>query len=88
MTAANHITVARLFNEAIHLLWPNGVKYDVLFFLTDAAAYMKKAADDLVVSYPKMVHVTCVVHTLHKMCEKIRVLFPNVDKLIWKESIC
>ncbi|KAJ4442753.1 hypothetical protein ANN_04344 [Periplaneta americana] len=47
-----------------------------------AAAYMKKAAAGLAVSYPKMIHVTCIAHRLHRVCEEIRTLYPNVDKLI------
>lgn len=83
MPAANHITVARLFNESMHILWPNGVKYDnVLILLSDAAPYMKKAAEALSVSYPNMLHVTCVVHGLHRVCETIRSLYPKVDKLV------
>lgn len=77
------MTIARLFNEAMQILWPSGVQFDnVLLFLTDAAAYMKKAAVGLAVSYPKMIHVTCVVHGLHRICEEIRALYPTVDKLI------
>ena len=29
-----------------------------------------------------MIHVTCVAHALHRVCETICVLYPNVDKLI------
>ena len=43
---------------------------------------MIKAGEGLSVSYPKMIHVTCVAHALHRVCETIRVLYPNVDKLI------
>lgn len=83
LSAATHVTIARLFNEAMQLLWPEGIKFDnVLLLVTDAAAYMKKAAVGLAVSYPKMVHVTCVAHALHRICEKIRVLYPKVDKLV------
>jgi hypothetical protein len=59
------------------------VKFDdVLLLVTDAAPYMKKTAEGLSVSYPKLIHVTCVVHALHRVCEIIRVLYPNVDKLV------
>ena len=27
-SAENLITVARLFNESMHMLWPGGIKYD------------------------------------------------------------
>ncbi|XP_068085018.1 uncharacterized protein [Anabrus simplex] len=83
MLAANHVTIARLFNEAMHLLWPKDITYDhVLLFLTDNAAYMKKAAESLSVSFPKMIHVTCVVHALHRLCETLRAQHPQVDKLV------
>jgi hypothetical protein len=40
----NSTTVAQTFAEATQLLWPEGVKYDnVLLFVSDGAAYMKKA---------------------------------------------
>lgn len=83
MSASNHVTVARLFNESLQLLWPNGIKFDnVLLLLTDAAPYMKKAAEGLSVSFPNMIHVTCIVHGLHRVCEQVRSLYPEVDTLI------
>ncbi|KAL4126218.1 hypothetical protein QTP88_010444 [Uroleucon formosanum] len=40
----NHKTIAKLFNDSMNLLWPEGVKYENLFlFLSDAAPYMCKA---------------------------------------------
>jgi hypothetical protein len=50
--------------------------------VTDAAGYMKTRAEGLSVSYPKLIHVTCVAHALHRVCETIHVLCPNVDKLV------
>jgi hypothetical protein len=48
MSAVNHMTVARVFSEAMQTLWPDGVKFDsVLLLFTDAAPYMKKAAEEL-----------------------------------------
>jgi hypothetical protein len=53
MSAVNHTTIACVFNEAMQTLWPDGVKSDnVLLLVTDAALYMKKAAQGLSVSYP------------------------------------
>jgi hypothetical protein len=46
---------------------------------------MKKAAG-LSVSHPKLIHATCVAHALHKVCETICVLYPNVDKLAANEK--
>jgi hypothetical protein len=45
-------------------------------------AYMKQAAEGLSVSYPKLIQVTCLAHALHRVCEIISVLYPNVKKLV------
>jgi hypothetical protein len=56
MSAVNHTTAACVFNEAMQTLWPDGVKFDsMLLLVTDAALYMKKAAEGLSVSYPKLI---------------------------------
>jgi hypothetical protein len=81
MSAVNLTTIAPVFNEAMQTLWPHGVKFDVLLLVTDAAWYLKKAAEGLSVSYPKL------IHALHSVCETIPVLYPNVDKLVanWRK---
>jgi len=67
----------------LFLIWPEGLHYnDGLLFLTDAAPYMKKAARHLQVFYTKMVHVTCLVHALHRVAEDIRLHFSVVDDLV------
>jgi hypothetical protein len=43
---------------------------------------VKKAAEGLSVSYPKLIHITCVAHALHRVYEIICVLYPNVDKFV------
>ncbi|XP_003740254.2 uncharacterized protein LOC100905225, partial [Galendromus occidentalis] len=79
----NSSTVAQAFMNALSILWPGGVKHErVLLFVTDAAPYMTKAGKALKVIFPRMIHVTCVVHALHRVAEEVRVLFPDVDKLI------
>ena len=81
ISAANHITVAGLYNKSMHLLWPKLIKYDnVLLFITDSVLYTKKAEEALCVSYLKLIHVTYVVHAVHRVCETIRSLYPNVDR--------
>jgi hypothetical protein len=83
MSAVNHTAIARVFNEAMQTLWPDGVKFDnVLLLVTDSAPYMKKAAQGPTVSCPKLIHDTCVARALHRVCETFRVLYPNVDKLV------
>jgi len=68
------------------LLWPN-VKQDeinrkFLLFLTDSAAYMIKAGKNLKKLYKNLLHITCVAHGLHRVAEKVRALYPQVDKLV------
>jgi len=43
---------------------------------------MIKAAKAIQVFYPKVTHMTCLAHGLHRVCEDIRARFPVVDKLI------
>ena len=83
MEKCNNKTVPKLFNDAMGVLWPSGIKHDqVLLLLTDAASYMIKAAEALKVLFPKMIHLTCTAHALHRIAETIRVNFPKVDQLI------
>jgi uncharacterized protein (UPF0147 family) len=32
--------------------------------------------------YPKLIHLTCVAHAIHRVAESIRDTFPDIDKLI------
>lgn len=59
----------------MHILWPNGVKYENVFlFLTDAAPYnMVKARGSILTAFsPKPVHLTCLVHGFRRVSETIR----------------
>jgi len=50
----------------------------VLLFISDAAPYMIKAAKALQLLYPQMIHVTCLVHALHRVAEEVRGSYPEV----------
>lgn len=54
----------------------------MLLFVTDAAPYMKKAAKGLKVLFPKMIHISCLAHGMHRVAETIRAEFSEVDQLI------
>ena len=43
---------------------------------------MKRAHKSLKVLFPKMIHVACVAHGIHRVAEQIRRIFPDVDALI------
>lgn len=79
----NHSTIAQLFDRALSILWPTGIRHNkVLLFLSDAAPYMIKSGKSIKSFYPKVVHITCVAHGLHRVAEEIRNQFPQVDELI------
>ena len=54
----------------------------ILLFVTDAAPYMIKAGKGLKMLYPKMIHVTCLAHAIHRVAEEVRGTYLEVDKLI------
>jgi hypothetical protein len=65
------------------ILWKDNVKRDrILLLVTDAAAYILKAAKGLKMLYPRMVHLTCLAHGLHRVAEDIRGNYPDADILI------
>jgi len=76
----NYSTIARVFDKSIGII---GIQHeDVLLFTFDAASYMIKAGNTLKAFYPKMIHITCAAHGLHRVAEEVRGKFSNVDKLI------
>jgi len=67
----------------MNLIWPQGVEHNnVLLLVSDAALYMVKAGSAIQTFFPKMLHVTCLAHALHRVAEQIRSNFQLVDKLI------
>jgi hypothetical protein len=82
----NSSSIAVVFDITMNLLWPDKIEREnVLLFISDAAPYMIKAAKALQL-YPKMAHVTCLVHALHRVAEEVRGSYPEVDKLIANEN--
>ncbi len=86
MDKANFSTIANLLDDSLKLLWPSlpstVCKSQVRIFVTDGAPYMVKAATFLKAFYPKMIHVTCLVHGLHRIAEKLQTTFLKVDQLV------
>ena len=52
--------------------------------LSDASKYMIAAGITLKFLYPKLFHMTCLVHLLHNCAMKIKSHFEDVDQLIAK----
>ena len=40
--------------------------------MTDATSYMIIAGKGLGILYPKMIHITCLAHALHRISEEIK----------------
>lgn len=83
LNKANHTAIVKTFDKSLFFLWSNGIQYDdVLLFVTDVAPYMSMAARNLQFFYTKMIHLTFLVHDLHRVAEEIRSHFVNVDDLV------
>ena len=78
----NHITICRLFEKYMFMLWPEGIRYDVLLFVTDATPYIVKAGKAVQAFYPKTMHITCLAHGLHRVAKEVRENFTQVDFLV------
>ena len=79
----NHSTIAAFFNDTLLSLWPEKILYEnVLLVTTDAAPYMVKYMAALQILYPKMLHLTCKAHALHRVAELVRAEYPLVNTLI------
>lgn len=78
----NSSVISQLCQSALESLGPDFKRSSVLLFLSDAAPYMVKAGTSIAEFYPKMTHVTCIIHGLNRVCGKIRAEFDNVNELI------
>lgn len=81
----NFETVSRLVNNSLTDFFkdsPAPFQDKVLLLVTDAAPYMLKAGVTLKVFFPNMIHVTCLAHGLNRVAEKVRDIFPEVNKLL------
>lgn len=79
----NYETVSRFVNDSLaNFFCQTSYQDKIILFVSDAAPYMIKAGEALKVFYSNMVHVTCVAHGLNRIAEKVREIFPNVNKLV------
>uniref|UniRef100_A0A915IIW2 DUF659 domain-containing protein n=1 Tax=Romanomermis culicivorax TaxID=13658 RepID=A0A915IIW2_ROMCU len=69
----NNSTVMGSIINACTTLWPGGIQYDKLLqVVSDQAGYMVLAMTNLKAMFPNLHHVTCLAHSLHRVCESIR----------------
>lgn len=70
-------------NDACAFLWGGEIKYDrVWLIVSDQASYMKLAMSNLKPLFPNMHHVTCLAHSLHRVCERIRDEYVSANDFI------
>lgn len=55
---------------------------DVLLYLNDAVPYMIKNENAINIFYPKIIHITFIVHGLYRKAEKIRGHYSKIDNVI------
>ncbi|KAF4524612.1 hypothetical protein B566_EDAN013546 [Ephemera danica] len=79
----NNETVARFTYDALRNLF-QGEKFEERFTLavTDAAPYMLLAIKNLQIFFPKLLHVTCLVHLLHNVSQHVIDKYRLVNKWI------
>ncbi|XP_066991171.2 uncharacterized protein [Anabrus simplex] len=78
LDVTNHGTIARTAQAALRLLWPTFSDEEVnkvLALVTDAGKTFK-------LLYPKMLHVTCLAHAMHRVAEELRKKSPSVNSVI------
>ena len=73
--------------DTLRLIWPYEEfpklpEKQIITFVTDSANTMKAAGNDLKYLFPDMLTITCVVHAVHIVADKIRTLHPKLDKFI------
>jgi len=62
------------------ILWLNGIIHNnVLLLLTDATPYMCKTGKVLDTFYPRMIHLTCLIHGIHGVAGTVIFQFSEVD---------
>ncbi len=78
----NGESVARLVNDTLRWLDPNFDCKRAKILISDAATYMLRCGKLLKAFFPFLLHITCLAHGLHRVAEKVREKFPDVNRLI------
>jgi hypothetical protein len=61
----------------INEIFENNIQYDNFrLLISDAAPYAMKTGRFLKEIFPKLRHITCLCHMLHRLCEYIRDISP------------
>lgn len=81
----NNTTVQQSIMKSLTTLYGADIPFErVWLLLTDQAPYMLKAGRGLKQMFPNMKHVTCIVHSLNRVCEFIKEQHRLANKMISK----
>ena len=76
----NNCTISQYIISTLTDFFVENFKYcNLKLIVSDAASYMVKAGKGLKLIFPDMIHITCLAHGLHRVCEKIRSSFNMVN---------
>lgn len=82
LETADSSAMARLVNDTFRTLDPNFDSSRARIFVSDAAPYMIKCGKSLQVFFPRLLHLTCIIHGISLVCAKAEETFPDVNRLI------
>lgn len=83
LSKTNSTNINQEIISVLLLLYEGDLVYDKLkLLLSDAAPYAIKTGIMLKTLFPKLKHVTCVCHMLHRLAEKIRDISPKTNYII------
>ena len=79
--APNNESITTLIEETLDSL---GIQNRGLFkvLLSDAASYMVKTGKNVKELYDCVIHITCLCHALHRVCEDVKAMCSKLNKLI------
>lgn len=80
LESTNYETICQFINSSLKIF--PGIEQKVLLLISDAGTYMIIAAKTLKIFFPKLIHITCMAHAVNRVLEKIRELYPDINKLI------
>jgi hypothetical protein len=79
---SSHTAFLQVINNAMNIIFKNDIKYGKLKSIFTDLRVMLKTVEVLKQFYPYVMHITCLVHSLKRVCEKIREENVLVDKFI------
>lgn len=83
--SANARNIRKKFIKALNILFNNNIDYNkIKVVISDMAPYMLKFAKILKgdINFKHILHITCVAHLLHRVCESIRVYYSKTNILL------